>query len=77
MRYIYKEAICNMINLKKLRLDRNLSQNDVAIELKISQNHYSNIEIGHRKPSVTVAKKIAKFFGFEQEWYKLLDTSKG
>ena len=62
-----------MINLKKLRQERNLSQNDVATNLNISQNHYSNIEIGNRKPSVNIAKKIAEFYGFEAEWFKLLE----
>lgn len=41
------------------------SQKQVAKEAGITQQHYSLIEHGDRKPSVPVAKKIAAVLGFD------------
>ena len=51
--------------LKKRRLELGLKQEELAAQCGISQNHYSNIETGIRKPSVDVAKKIGEVLGVE------------
>ncbi len=59
------------MNLYKIRRDKELSQNEIAERVNCSQNHYSNIENGKRKPSVKVAKKIAEVLDFDwTEFYK-------
>lgn len=60
-------------NLRKLRHKMKISQVAIAKEVEISQNHYSNIETGVRKPSPEVAQKIAKILGFPN-WYSLLEN---
>ena len=51
--------------LKNLRIEQNLSQQTVAEELKITQQHYSLIESGERQKdmSVSMAEKLANVFG--------------
>lgn len=48
--------------LIELRGDR--SQQKVAEEIGIAQSTYSSIEVGTRRPSVDMAKKIAGALGF-------------
>ncbi|MTI95416.1 MAG: helix-turn-helix transcriptional regulator [Firmicutes bacterium] len=48
-----------------IRLRGNTSQQLIAQQCGISQNFYSWIEQGERRPSVEVAKKIAAVLGFE------------
>ena len=59
--------------LKKMRMEALYSQKAFAQVIGISQNHYSNIENGVRRPSPEVAKRIADVLGFESEWYRLLE----
>ncbi len=59
--------------LKVLRIQKSLSQAQVAAQADISQTHYSNIEAGDRTPSASVAKKIAAILDFSDNWYRLLD----
>lgn len=57
--------------LVQLREDKNLSQCQVSLGAEISQNHYSSIETGKRRPSVNVAKRIADILGFDwQRFYE-------
>lgn len=46
--------------LKKIRLQKGMTQQDVAVKAKIERSYYTMIEQGKRNPSVTVAKEIAK-----------------
>lgn len=50
--------------LKILRKRNNLTQNDMAEMLEISQNHYCNIENGERMPHLTlpIAAAISDIF---------------
>lgn len=48
--------------LKSLRQENNLSQKDVAIATGITTSYYGMIEVGARKPSLLVAKKLASVF---------------
>lgn len=59
--------------LKTFRKKKALTQRAVATQAHISQNHYSNIELGHRRPSPDVAKRIAAVLGFPDDWYRLLE----
>lgn len=59
--------------LKNLRIEASYSQKSFAQLIGISQNHYSNIENGVRRPSPEVAKRIADVLGFRSEWYRLLE----
>lgn len=59
--------------LYKIRISKGLTQQNVADQIGITRQYYTMIEQGLRRPSAEVAKKIAKFFGFEKEWFKLLE----
>jgi transcriptional regulator with XRE-family HTH domain len=53
-----------MIDLAVLRDLRGIKrQREIASMLGISQNHYSQIENGVRKPSLELTNRIAQFFG--------------
>lgn len=47
------------------------SQQKVADEIGIAQSSYASIEVGSRRPSVDMAKKIAAVLGFE--WTKFFE----
>lgn len=51
-----------MINLKKLRDDKGLSQAAVARELGISRQTYNNYELGKREADYETLLKLAEFF---------------
>lgn len=51
--------------LKKLRLQREFTQEDVSSHSNIERPYYTMIEQGNRNPSVKVAKAIAITLGFE------------
>lgn len=57
--------------LSEVRADSGVSQKTVATKTGISRSSYSNIETGKRKPSVSVAKKIARALGFD--WTRFYD----
>ncbi|TXG77777.1 XRE family transcriptional regulator [Patescibacteria group bacterium] len=46
--------------LKTLRLDRNLTQADIAEKAKMSTNYYAKIERGEVRPSVDIYERLAK-----------------
>lgn len=51
--------------LKDIREAMNLTQEQLAKKIGISQNYYSLLENGERRPSPNTAKKIAKVMGFD------------
>lgn len=51
------------IQLKAARVNANLTQEDVAKELKISKNSIVNYESYKSKPSIDLAKKLATLYG--------------
>ncbi|HOQ07045.1 MAG TPA: helix-turn-helix transcriptional regulator [Clostridiales bacterium] len=55
-----------------IRLRGKRSQAEVAAECGVSQQFYSAIELGERRPSVEVAKKIAAVLGFN--WTRFAST---
>lgn len=51
------------MELKRIRLLRSLTQREVAEKAQISERAYQSYELGLRKPSVDVAKRIAIALG--------------
>jgi transcriptional regulator with XRE-family HTH domain len=46
--------------LKSLRLDRDLTQAEIADKAKMSTNYYAKIERGEVRPSVDIYERLAK-----------------
>ncbi|MDI9413379.1 MAG: helix-turn-helix transcriptional regulator [Bacillota bacterium] len=62
--------------LQELRDKVGATQKEVAELLQITQQHYSYIETGVRRPSPQVAKKIAGLLGFDwTRFYEDNETS--
>lgn len=59
--------------LRKLRVEKKLSEMDVAREAGISQPFYHTIETGQRSPSIRTAKAIATVFGFD--WTRFFENT--
>jgi len=60
-----------------IKLRGNTSQAEIAKKCGISQNFYSWIELGERRPSVETAKKIAAVLGFKWTmFFEDTDTEK-
>lgn len=64
-------------SIKKLRKESGLKQNEFAESVGVSQSHLSQIEKGHKKPSLTTLEQMADilqvplpvlfWFGVEEE----------
>lgn len=50
-------------NLKKLRKERRIRQEDIAAELNISTRSYGRYESGEREPNLSILWRMADFFG--------------
>lgn len=50
-------------NVRRLRLAKELSQEDYAFEAGVHRTYVSDIERGARNPTATVIEKLAKPFG--------------
>lgn len=46
--------------LRTIRIDRNLTQAQVADKAKMSANYYAKIERGEIRPSINIYERIAK-----------------
>jgi transcriptional regulator with XRE-family HTH domain len=55
--------------LKGLRIDRDLTQEDVAFEVDISRDHLSNIELGKHPINIKTLYKLAKFFDVDMKYF--------
>lgn len=51
--------------IKEKRLEKNLSQTALAVKVKCSQGHLSDIENGNVTPSSALAKKLADVLGID------------
>ena len=51
--------------LKKIRLENNLTQEELADQIQVARTTYAMYEQGERTPSVARAKKIADQLGFD------------
>ena len=54
--------------LKELRVERKLSQADLAKELNVSQRSISSWETGFRQPDFETLERIAKFFDVSADY---------
>lgn len=52
-----------MINLRRIRKERRVSQNDLAQSIGVTQGTVSNWETGNVMPTLENLIAIAKFFG--------------
>lgn len=50
-------------NLKRIRIEKGISQGDIARELDVSRSFVSNIENGKTNPTLSTITKIAKAVG--------------
>jgi len=50
-------------NLKQIRIEKKISQGDIARELEVSRSFVSNIENGKTNPTLSTISKIAKAVG--------------
>jgi len=50
-------------NLKRIRIEKGISQGDIARELDVSRSFVSNIENGKTNPTLSTITKIAKAIG--------------
>ncbi len=58
-------------NLRKLRQDAGLSQEEFAFDAKIHRTYISDLERGARNPTITIIEKLAKALAVKPG--KLLD----
>lgn len=62
-----------MIDLKKLRTERGLTQEQVARECEVQRTTITMIELGENKPSVELAKKLGEIFNIP--WYDFFEDT--
>ena len=64
-------AIQNKIGrqIRNLRLEQSLSQEDLAAEVKISRDHLSNIENGKYPINIKTLYKLAVFFNVDMKYF--------
>ena len=55
--------------LKALRLERGLTQENVAFEVEISRDHLSNIELGKHPVNIKTLYKLAQFFEVDMKYF--------
>lgn len=57
--------------LRENRVSKNLTLSKVSQEIGIAECYLSQLETGKRKPSITVAKKLAKYY--KMDWTKFFE----
>ncbi len=57
--------------LKELRTSKNLSQEQVAFEIKMSRDHLSNIENGKYPVNIKTLYKLSCFYEVDIEYFFL------
>ena len=50
-------------NMKKIRLSKQMSQGDICRKLGVDRSYISNVESGHKNPTLSTITKIAKALG--------------
>lgn len=54
-----------MVDLKKIRTEKGMTQEQLAVEAGVIRQTISNIECGIALPSVDTAKAIGEILGFD------------
>ncbi|WP_018249755.1 helix-turn-helix transcriptional regulator [Orenia marismortui] len=66
------------IQLKEKRLEKGLTQKELANKVGIHRAYYSNIELGNKNPSLAVATRIKKELGTkEDDIFLIYNVSEG
>ncbi len=55
-------------NLKRIRTERRLTQDDIATVLSVNQQQYSRYELGINEIPVHHVMKLCKFYGISADW---------
>ena len=55
--------------LKALRLERGLTQEQLAFEVDIFRDHLSNIELGKHPVNIKTLYKLAQFFEVDMKYF--------
>ena len=55
--------------LKALRIDKGLTQEQLAFEVNISRDHLSNIELGKHPVNIKTLYKLAQFFEVDMKYF--------
>ncbi|MBQ9734406.1 MAG: helix-turn-helix transcriptional regulator [Clostridia bacterium] len=58
-----------MIRLKELRLEKGLSQSELALEIETTQRNVSNWENGNSEPDIQMILKMSKFFEVNVDYF--------
>ena len=58
-----------MIRLKELRLEKGLSQSELALEIETTQRNISNWENGNSEPDIQMILKMSKFFEVNVDYF--------
>ncbi len=58
-------------NIKNLRIEKGLTQKDLAVALNVSYKTISHWESGYTEPTIFIIKKLKEFFQVSYE--ELLD----
>lgn len=53
--------------LRQIRISRNLTQKDIAKLIEINRATYTNIELGNKNPSLSVAIKIKNILKYNND----------
>lgn len=61
-----------MIDLKAFRIEKGMTQEQLAAEIKIARTVITNIENGVALPSIATAKALGQVLGFE--WWRFFVT---
>jgi len=54
--------------LKELRIEKGLTQTQLAKELRVNQRTISNWEVGERQPTLDTLEVIAKYFNVSYDY---------
>lgn len=51
------------VNVRRLRKERSIRQDELAAAINVHQTHISRIENGEKSPSLEVTRQLAAYFG--------------
>jgi len=61
------DAIKLGVNLKRIRIEKGISQGDISRALKVARSFVSDLENGKRNPTLTTISKLAKAVGVSMD----------